>query len=370
MKKMVTLVMVLNLAILTAICTPSLAEIQEFTENDNFKQNSIFRLNALQDVNETEPQPVNLYFYDSGDIDDPGDLKAEMPAGNASTDVDCPGYPIAKAAGYWIGTWRSTQISQPITVEPTISCNLWVRSDEGANGVHFNVQIRVNGDSQFEFMTDSTSVPNTPVEITGEGSGSGPLQLQTGDTIGVRLAYFSDSRYFIGPGANSILIVGGSEYDTHITITAAPITLSVAKPVVDKESKLALFIANFTDAFSSTRLNARLMVTGEVDVNTISDPVFILSGNESSVNWLWDYKTDKAKCGEYTISVFLSYSEENEFFATGSYMMEFSEPKEDGGLLAGLGWLLPLIIVVVIIAVTAVVIKVIMGRRSAKISET
>lgn len=365
MKKMVTLIMVLNLTILTAICSPSLAETQELAKDDILEQNMIFQLDSLQDVNETEPQPVNLYFYGDG-----GDLKAEMPAGNASTEVPCYGSNTPRFFGTSVGTWTSSEINAPVNIGTTFTCSVWAKSDMGANNVYFHLWIRVNGNNVADIWTNTQGLSGTPSEFTGDDTAGGEIQLNPGDTIEVEIIYFADSQYFVGPAPDSTLLVGGTEVDTHITITAAPITLSVAKPVVDKELKLALFIANFTDAFSSKRLNARLMVTGEADVITISDPVFSLAGNASTVAWLWDYKTDKGKCGEYTISVFLSYSEENEFFATGTYTLELSDHKEDEGILAGLGWLLPLIIVVVIIAVVAIVVKVVLNRRSAKISET
>jgi hypothetical protein len=216
------------------------------------------------------------------------------------------------------------------------------------------------------FQTSSSSLSNTPKEIIGDGSGGEAFELQAGDTIGVRLAYWSDSRYIVGPGASSTLIVGSAEHDTHLTINAAPISLNVEKPLVTEN--FVAFIATFTDAFASTKINAHLDILGTIDIVHISDPVFSLGVNGSLVTWSWDYKADKAKDGDYTITVSLCYDEENEFFATANYVIEFPKPKEDRTILDEIMGYLPIIIIVVVVVVAVIAVKVIKNRREEKSS--
>lgn len=316
--------------------------------------------------NESEPQPINLYFMGG----DGGELRVEVPVGNATTEIPCNGFYFPKTTiGFYVGLWTSPEIRAPITLATPVTANLWVYSSQGANNVRFSVQILINGEVEEEFITDPTSVSNTPTEIIGNGALGGSIQLAAGDKIGARLYYFSDSATIVGPGADSTLVVGGTEYDTHITVTANPITVNVLEPRI--ESEFMMFSAGFTDAFGSSKLNAQISVKGRTEVLTLSDPSFIVGGNGSIVNWAWNYKTDEAKNGEYTIIITLSYSEDNEFMAMGKYDLEFPKTNgDDDDILSGLGSFTPYVIIIIIVIVIAVVVKVLMGRRSDKTSES
>ena len=90
-------------------------------------------------------------------------------------------------------------------------------------------------------------------------------------------------------------------------------------------------------------------------------------GNGTLVSWVWDHKTDGGESGDYTIAVTISYTEENEFTAMGTYNLEFpTTDNDDGGFLGGMGWLLPVIVIIIIVVVAVVVIKVIRNRRAAE----
>ncbi|UCG70705.1 MAG: hypothetical protein JSV09_06740 [Thermoplasmata archaeon] len=359
MKKLMTLLMALGLLLITIIGTPVAAKDLESVD---FKalENPFFHDTVMQQENETEPQIIHLYLKGGEE----GELRVEMPEGNASTDVDCNGHYTARWLGYYIGTWISPPLAAPITVGTEFSCGLWVYSNEGAKNVHFSVHIQVNGNDEYDFWTESTSVSSTPTEITGEGSNSNSIQLQAGDTVGVRLAYFSDPKYYLGPGADSKLIVGSAQYDTHVKISANPMTVSVNEPLVDEG--FITFSATYIDAFSSTKLNALLRVDGGVDVETISHPTFSVGGNGSTVTWIWDYKSDGGRDGEYTVTISLSYCEENDFRAMGTYMIDLPGGDEGGGIIGGIVGLLPIIIVVIAAVVAAVILmRLLKSRKEA-----
>lgn len=333
----------------------------EQTESpENILAQEINRNNEIlpRQVNLTEPQPVNLHF--SGG--DGGDLRAEMPEGNSSTEVPCSGSPVPRAFGLLVGIWTSPSLSFPITLGSTISCSLWAKSNQGANNVHFNCQILINDNQIMDIWTNSQSLSSEPIEFIGDGNNEGgSIQLQPGDTIAARVYYFSDPMIFVGPGPDATLLVGSIKHDTCISITTCPIAISVNEPIIT--DAFVIFTATYLDAFGCTKLNARLWVDGKVDVETVSKPTFTTSPNGSIVSWNWDYKADGAECGEYTVTVLLCYSEENEFRTTNSYILEFPGTHEEGGL----GWLLPVILVIIVVAVAVIVIKIIKDRRELRL---
>jgi hypothetical protein len=348
--------MIAILVLVTILSDPVLGEVD--TDN-SLVEYSYLELEDSQ-TNETEPQPVHLNLFGG----DGGELRPEDPQGNSTTEVDCQGSPTARMAGYYIGTWTSTELIAPITIETQFSCSLWVYSTEGASNVYFNVEIYKNGNVVFTFLTDSQSVSTTPVEIRGDGSSESSIELQPGDTIGVRLAYFSDPKYFIGPGSDSILIVGGSEYNTHIAIITNPMSISVNEPQIAET--YVTFSATYIDAFSSNNLMAHILVDGKTEVKTLSEPTFSPGNNGSLVTWTWDYKTDKAKDGEYRIRISVHYCHENDFPATGIYMIKFPKAEEDEGFLGSIGWILHPILLVIAIVAAIIIVRKILERRALK----
>ena len=313
-----------------------------------------------QQENISEPAPMNLYLYGG----DAGELKPEVPLGNSSTEVDCPGYPLARMAGYYIGTWTSSPLTMPVVIGKQFLCSLWAYSSQGATNVRFNIQVQVNGNERFTFQTESTSLSQTPTELRGDTNRDNNLELSAGDTFGVRLAYFSDPARGVGPGASSTLIVGSDEYDPHITITTSLMSLFTNVPVINVDT--VTFSATFIDAFSATRLHAHIMVDGVVDVITISEPIFSMGENGSLVSWDWNFKTDRGRDGEYTIMVSLCYGDENDFKASGTYYIEFHEHEEAGGIIESLGILFPIIIIAIIAVVLVIVVRIVRNRRADK----
>jgi hypothetical protein len=213
-------------------------------------------------------------------------------------------------------------------------------------------------------MTESVSVSQTPTEIRGEGNHENSLELLAGDTFGVRLAYFSDSARIIGPGADSVLIVGSDEFDSHLEITTSPMSLSTNPPVINLD--IVTFSATFIDAFSATRYDAHIMIDGEVDVISISEPVFTMADNGSLVSWDWNFKADKARDGDYIVFISLCYGDENDFKATGEYHLKFEKTEGDPGIIESLGLIFPLIIIAIIAVVIIVVVRKILSRRAER----
>jgi hypothetical protein len=304
-----------------------------------------------------EPQPVNMYFY-SGEE---GGLLVEVPMGNTTAEVECPGNPTPRLAGYYIGTWASRPINTPVEIDDQISCGLWAYSNEQANNVHFNVEFYVNGQELFQFTTESSSLSITPEEIIGSGQSQEPILLATGDIISVRLAYFSDSRFGVGPGADSILIVGDAEHDTHITVTASPMTLEIQEPEIQEQ--FVVISAYINDSFASTRYFTGIKILGRTDVEAISEPTFTREGNATIATWIWDFKMDEAQDGEYRVSISVSYSEDNEFSAVETYDMEFQKDGGDDDFINNLGWLGWLLITLAVAACAAVSYRVVKKRR-------
>lgn len=358
MKKLVTLAVILSIAFLTVISAFAMADPSEPSQGT--ASDYPISKGVMQQMNISDPQPVNLYFYGG----DGGELKTDLPVGNQTTDVPCPGSPLPRAFGLLVGIWTTPEISTTISVEALISVSIWARSDQGANNVRFTVQILVNGNQIMDDIgTNSQSLSGTPSEFIGDGSGS-QIELNPGDTIAARLYYFADSQVVIGPAPDSTMLVGGSEFDTHITITTAPISISVNEPIIIED--IVTFSATYADAFGSTKLNAMLNVNGKSDVTTLSEPSFTPGINGSSVAWGWNYKADEAQEGEYTVSVTLSYGEDNGFTATGIYMIEFPKEEKDEGFFGSIGWLLPIIILVIVIVVIIITARKILERRALK----
>jgi hypothetical protein len=173
----------------------------------------------------------------------------------------------------------------------------------------------------------------------------------------------------VGPGADSTLIVGGAEHDTHITITTNSLSLAVLPPVVQDE--FTLISALVGDAFASTTYTTSIIITGMVDAETITGPSIAPGGNGTLIVWVWNHVADGAKNGDYTITVTVSYSEDNLFMSTATYTLEFQQPKEDGGLFGGgLESLLLIIIpIIVVVIVVIVVVKIVLSRREERASE-
>jgi hypothetical protein len=363
MKKLVTLAVTLSLAFMTVISAFAMADPSVPTQ-ETASDYSISK-GVLQQTNMSDPQPINLYFAGG----DGGELRPEMPAGNQTTDVPCPGSPLPRAFGLLVGIWTTPEISAPLLVEASISVSIWAKSDQGASNVRFNAQILVNGNQQTDIYTNSQSLSGTPSEFIGDGSASnGAIELNPGDTIGARVYYFADSQVIIGPAPDSTMIVGGADYDTHITIKTAPIFLGILDPVIDEQFGVVVS-AIFIDAFSSTSYISNIRIDGITNAETLSQPLIAPGGNGTFISWIWDWKTDGASNGDYTITITLSYSEDNEFGASGQFYLEFPKSGgDDGGLLGG-GWLMPVIIIGVVAAVAGVAAKIILGRRSLEPSK-
>ncbi len=206
------------------------------------------------------------------------------------------------------------------------------------------------------------SLSQTPTEIRGEGNHESSLELLAGDTFSVRLAYFSDPARIVGPGADSVLIVGSDEYDTHLEITTSPMSLATNPPVINLD--IVTFSATFIDAFSASRYHAHIMIDGEVDVVSISEPVFTMADNGSLVSWDWNFKADKGRDGEYMVFISLCYGDENDFKASGEYHLEFHEHKEDEGFLGSMGWILHPILLAIAIIVAIIIIRKVLQRRA------
>jgi hypothetical protein len=141
--------------------------------------------------------------------------------------------------------------------------------------------------------------------------------------------------------------------------------VTVNQPLISEHS--VEFLASFQDAFGSTALIANIRVTNEVDIISISEPHFSLGENGSIVSWIWDYKSDGGRCGEYTITISLSYCEENDFRAMGIYNIELPGSHKDGGIIGSIMGLLPIIIIIIAVVVAAVVlIKLLKNRKEAE----
>ena len=313
---------------------------------------------ATQEEEPQESQLINLYFYGG----DGGELKVDVPEGNSSTEIPCPGSPTPRFMGLLVGIWTSPAIKSGITVESRITSSIWAKCAQNANNVHFNSQILVNGNQVADIWTNSQSLSNTPTEFIGEGSLDGAIELGSGDTIGARVYYFADPQYGIGKAPDATLIVGSFQCDTHITITSNPLTMAIQEPVVS--SQLTTISVQISDAFGATKYQSRIIIEGITDAETISNPTISPGGNGTIVSWNWDHRIDKAKDGEYKIIISISYSEENEFLTMGVFQLTFPKDGDESGGLSGLGdWLIPIFVIVIIVIIIAVVYKIISDRR-------
>lgn len=355
MRKLVALGVLVLFILVTTLSTPVFGE----TKSDNSHgEYAYHELDAPQE-NETEAQPIHLNLFGG----DQGELSPRKPQGN-STEVDCEGSPYARIAGYVIGTWTSCELTADIVVDGVFSCSFWVSSLEGASNVHFSVEIQIDGYDMYSFSTNSVNVGSTPVEITGEGnSGYESIFLFPGNTIGIQLTYFSDPIGYFGQGAASTLIVGGAEYDSHITIQTYSIYTQINEPQINEN--FVTFSADYKDAFSTNNLMAQISVKGMSNVKTLSGPTFSPGNNWSLVTWTWDYKTDKGIGGKYLITITLSYSEDNKFGSTGQYNLTFSKDSgEDNGELFKEEWFIPVIIIGVVAAVAVAAVVIVLRKRS------
>jgi hypothetical protein len=313
----------------------------------------------MQDQNVTTPQPVNLYLNGG----DGGELRPVVPVGNSSTEVPCQGSNTGRLFGTPIGIWTTPEIRAPISVEAKISAVIWAKSAMGANDVYFRIIIRANGqDTGTWIETNTQTLSNTPVKFSGEDSGGGQLQLGQGDTIGVDIVYFAAPRYFFGPSPDSAMIVGGCQYNTHITITTNSLSLGIQTPSVSEQA--TTISALVVDAFGSTRYDSILRIDGIVDAQTITGPTLSPSTNGTTITWIWDHNTDGAKSGEYTITVTLAYSDLNKFTNSGTFNLQFPETKEDPGIVGSLlDLMFPIIVVIIAVIIAIVAVKIVLNRR-------
>ena len=316
---------------------------------------------ASQEEESQESQPINLYFYGG----DGGELKVDLPEGNSSTDIPCPGSPTPRIMGLLVGIWTSPAINTMISVGSRVTCGLWAKTAQSANNVRFNCQILKNGNLIMDIYTESQSLSNTPTEFSGENTYDGSIELGPGDTIGARVYYFADPQYGIGKAPDATLIVGSVQCDTHITITTSPLTMAIQEPVVS--SQLTTISVQISDAFGATKYQAHIIIDGMTDAETVSNPTVSPGGNGTIVSWNWDHRIDKAKDGEYKIIISISYSEENEFITMGVYQLTFPKDGDEQGGLSGLGeWLIPIFVIVIIVIIVAVVYKIISDRRLSR----
>jgi hypothetical protein len=349
---------IIVIAVTMAFVTAYLSEVsaESYDKYNNIADNRwSINENLMQQENETESHPVTLYLYGNAES---GELKTEFPVNGSGNSAPPARYGGVNTPRHWawkIGEWYTVPFTRPMTMEVSVSGSLWATGN--AQDVCFYINIHHNGEEIKQIDTDTKNVGGE-AEFPFSGSLDDRLEVSPGDTLAIWI--YGGCRM----GSDYELSWGSTQHASQITFICNPMVLSINEPLISEEE--VVFSATILDAFLSSALCGRIIVTGSTTVTSLTGPGFIHGANGTVISWIWDYKTDNGKSGDYTIIISVSYSEneENEFNTMGKYIIEF--PKgEDGenGILSGIGWLLPVIIVVVVIGVSVVAFKIVQTKR-------
>jgi hypothetical protein len=310
----------------------------------------------MQQENESEPQPVTLYMHGAGD---PAELQPVFPSngsGNSAPPARYGGINAPRGWAWLVGNWVTQPVSTAMTIGTPISGKLWAKGS--GQDVLFYINVFHNNNEIRQLQTESKSVSGD-TEFTFSGD-IPEVEMAPEDTFSIRI--YGGSRY----GSSYELAWGSITYDSHVQISCNSIFVEVNAPVIGES--IVTFSATVFDAFNSPALEADILVRSMVDAVSLSEPRFTLGGNGSLVAWDWDYKTDKAKSGEYTITVMICYGDENEFMALGTFNIEFPQGEKEDGIMGSIGSFLPIIIIVVIAVVAVVIVKVVLNKRAEQSS--
>jgi len=359
MRKLTSFVVAMNLAFLILICAPTLGQSAESVKNIT-QDNSTINKNILQQTNESEPQPVNLFLYGPAQgTDAEGKLSPLLPS-NKSENSAQPAWNFGGRMGtaWLIGIWSTNALRSSLSISGDVTIKIWARGS--GQDIFFGLNFLRNGnDLNQDIWTDKRNVGGD-TEFTATGALN--VDMNENDVLSVRV-YGGTSA---SPNNNWEMVWGNPHYDTHVRINCAPVVLEVTPPIVTND--FVTFLAAAKEAFGTplSALRPTIRVSNHADIETLDGPNFSEGENGTIILWIWNYKADEAHSEEYTITVILSYDGENEFLASGIYFLELPEENEEGGL----GWLFPVIIIAVIIVVIVVVVRIILARRSGETSKT
>ena len=359
MRKLVSFIVALNLAFLTLICAPTLGQSVELGENIT-PDNSTINKNVILQVNESKPQPVNLFLYGSVQGTEVEGKLSPMSPSNTTENFASPAWNFGGRMGtaWLIGIWSTNALRSSMSISGDVSIKIWAIGT--GTDVFFGLNFLLNGnDLEQDLWTDKSAVSG---DTEFRASGILTVDMNVNDVLSVRV-YGGTSA---SPDNNWEMVWGNPHYDTHVRINCAPIVLEVTPPIVTDD--FVTFLATAKEAFGTplSALNPTIRVSNHADVETLDGPNYSEGGNGTIILWIWNYRADEAHSEDYTVTVILSYDGENEFLASGIYFLELPEETEEGGL----GWLMPVIIIIVIIVVIVVVVKMILGRRSGETSKT
>jgi hypothetical protein len=326
--------------------------------NDNYEmsihENPDYQKLLYQEGNVSEPQDITLFLHGNGD---PAELKPVFPtngSGNSAPPARFGGARAPNKLAWLVGTFSTIPIIAPMTIGSSVSGSVWAKGS--GSSVFFYVNVYHNNHQVKQITTETKSV---------SGDTEFPFS-DTIDTIDLVVGDNFELRIYAGSQFNSNFEMcwGSMQYDSHIKISCNSMYVMVVPPIVMDE--IVIFSALIIDAFNSQHLDAHILVTNHIDVVSISPPRFIQGDNGSMVAWDWNFKADKAQDGTYKVTVSVCYGEENDFMASGTYILEFHEHEEDKGLIESLGILFPIIIIAIIAVVVVIIVKVILNRRADK----
>ncbi len=360
MRKLACLVVALNLAFLTLICAPTMGGSVEPVKNITPDNNSTINMNIMLQVNESKPQPINLFLYGSVQGTEVEGRLSPMSPRNTTENFASPAWNFGGRMGtaWLIGIWSTNALRSSMSISGDVSIKIWARGS--GQEVFFGMNFLLNGnDLGQDLWTDKSSVSG---DTEFRASGTLNVDMNENDVLSVRI-YGGTSA---SPNNNWEMVWGNPHYDTNIRINCAPVILEVTPPIVTND--FVTFLAAAKEAFGIplSAMSSTILVTNHGEIESLEGPNFSEGENGTIILWIWNFKADNARSGEYTITVILSYDGENEFLASGIYFLELPEENEEGGL----GWLIPVIIIVVIIVVVVVVVKIILARRSGETSKT
>lgn len=300
-----------------------------------------------QKQGETEYNPVNLFMYGNADR---GDLLTEVPTSSTDTKADCPVTGATPGVMILVGQWYTKYLSNSMTIHGKYSFELW--ADGTGNGVQFDVQLHHNGDEVTRCFSEQKNV-NGPTLFKGAVNNI-DLEAKAGDTIEIWI-YFSyyDIR-------NVEILYGSIEHNSHITIVSNPINIVGIEAKI--EEKIGIITTTFTESFGSdpAKLNYTISILGQTDVKTLSNPIIEGTANETNatnmsvVQWIWDFKKDKAKVGQYLITIKIGYDVNTSWESESVFELTI-EDKENGD--NDISIPIFITVVVIVVAIGAVIYK-------------
>jgi hypothetical protein len=255
------------------------------------------------------------------------------------TEIVSPGPTFPRRTLTRVGRFSMTLLA-PITVTRIDRCVIWVKGREPVVAAHFRVFFLKGSSTIATLTTPSQNLDTNPISIECTDIPTiNAIGFNAGDTMGIEIQYTAQSRRYIGPAPDCIVLANSAAHPTRIEVATQPLMMNVTLPVVEKNQ--VLFSGQILDSAGTkdplAELNTKLTIVPSTGASAKVSPkdVRIITTTETVVNsyngWIinytWAFRKSRATDGTYEFKLDCSYGVAGVNY-TNSTFFDLQFPKE------------------------------------------